>query len=1245
MTNPITKTLIATLIWVGSASASPIFDGSAADTWIHAAGSAPQAVRLGERTIQAVAAGAMVNVFTAGDRRVALAVDPETTQVWVNLTAQSWRPLSANAPRVALVGLDGGIFADAGALHADAVPAPGDYDGAVRLTLTARGGDRPRLVYTIDGDTFRAQGDTVDVDLLTNGAHVLTWWAEDEGDRSAVTEGTWTIAGDPRRDTDGDGIPDQVEAAFGGDAFGGPAASFGRDQAALDAWLRRRRADDDADPDQDGWATFDERIRGTDPRDPNSHPAATGLYGVEARVRTTVRDGLARVDVAAFDARWRPVAPRAADGGVIARLGDLLVANVPTLRIPVDAPVVIRARQAQQAFKVWIDAQPSVSPSDLTDAIAGDWADADGWADAFEAVLTDRLVVDRQVGVDASSTGLVLLMEAMLAQSRATPGDVLVLGDDTLGAAPGALDRLEARHGLASTVMLQLADLGRADPMARVLAFARDIDDPGAYTVIDHRQAEHVQRGEIGFILQVLHAVGFDAFAELDAQARVALADPDGDVDRDRVTNADEIAAGTDPLRADSDGDGAPDGQDPCGADATNACANVANDADNDGIIDPLDNCLPRANPNQVDRDGDGIGDVCEEAYTAIIVAPRLDPVLVTGQVLQVRAAFTDQGPAPLRWRFDGLAPDSAAEVPPPITLLEPGVYRITLTANGATDRRIVTVLGPDRTPLEVRVRVPPLVFEGQAVRLSAEASAALVAWDWLLGDGAQAATADVRHVYVNDGMYAGRLMVVDASDRAGEAEFVVTVRDTAPVPDFSIAAPGGLTRVFTDRSAAYDGVAAVRWNFGDGARGEGPSFEHTYAQAGEYTLRVAVEDGDGSVVEIERVVAILDACDDADSDGVCDVDDLCANVANATQLDADQDGVGDLCGPTNCDVVARACAAARAAGDDDAAVCADVACLGDGLCDAAANAEFARCNVDSSARHARCRDACADGGCRQGCLDRRIIERDRCGATRDAQSDDCAADARCDSACVDAGQGCLAGAADADARQACRVTDAECARRCVTLSPAVEIVPCDADVDGDQVCDAVDNCVAVFNPTQADLDGDGRGDGCTATCDADAYGCAESGVAARHACKAQRQVCQEACADAACQAACDVRHAACEAETDGGEDACVDALDCTPQPLCRAAADVEQALCGATDGVDCLGVRDALYGVCDAGGECALGCEDVRKGCTRAANEARLTCRVVCDGEECLRGCNGQHTEVIARCFAVALECAAGCP
>ncbi len=48
------------------------------------------------------------------------------------------------------------------------------------------------------------------------------------------------------------------------------------------------------------------------------------------------------------------------------------------------------------------------------------------------------------------------------------------------------------------------------------------------------------------------------------------------------------------------------------------------------------------------------------------------------------------------------------------------------------------------------------------------------------------------------------------------------------------------------------------------------------------------------------------------------------------------------------------------------------------------------------------------------------------------------------------------------------------------TVSPVLG-QPCGSDADDDGVCDDVDNCPGSFNPTQADLDGDGDGDPCDA--------------------------------------------------------------------------------------------------------------------------------------------------------------------
>ncbi len=79
---------------------------------------------------------------------------------------------------------------------------------------------------------------------------------------------------------------------------------------------------------------------------------------------------------------------------------------------------------------------------------------------------------------------------------------------------------------------------------------------------------------------------------------------PDSDTDRDGLTNAQERALGTDPLRRDSDGDGLADFDEfKRGTSPTKA------DTDDDGLQDGTERKLG-LDPRRVDSDGDGVGDL-----------------------------------------------------------------------------------------------------------------------------------------------------------------------------------------------------------------------------------------------------------------------------------------------------------------------------------------------------------------------------------------------------------------------------------------------------------------------------------------------------------------------------------------------------------------------------------------------------------------------------------------------------------
>ncbi len=100
----------------------------------------------------------------------------------------------------------------------------------------------------------------------------------------------------------------------------------------------------------------------------------------------------------------------------------------------------------------------------------------------------------------------------------------------------------------------------------------------------------------------------------------IEFLDPDGDPDGDGLTTRAEVERGTDPFRVDTDRDGAWDGTDNCPTIANNqqldsdgdGTGDACEDADGDGVVDPQDNCPDRSNPGQEDPDGDRVGDVCD---------------------------------------------------------------------------------------------------------------------------------------------------------------------------------------------------------------------------------------------------------------------------------------------------------------------------------------------------------------------------------------------------------------------------------------------------------------------------------------------------------------------------------------------------------------------------------------------------------------------------------------------------------
>lgn len=392
-------------------------------------------------------------------------------------------------------------------------------------------------------------------------------------------------------------------------------------------------------------------------------------------------------------------------------------------------------------------------------------------------------------------------------------------------------------------------------------------------------------------------------------------------------------------------------------------------DDDGDGVLDVADNCPRLANANQVNSDGDALGDVCDscplDAQNDVDgdgICGNLDNCPVTPNASQADADGDGTGDA-CEVCANGTDPDNDDRCNP-LDNCPTTANNDQLDSDGDTLGNACDCAPNNATVHAVAARL------AATVRIDADRST--LRWS---------SQGDAERYNV----YKGRIGLGESFYR--HTCFAVDVVDTN-VSDALVPAAGQLFYYLVSSENCFG--------------------ESDLGQASNGNVRPGP-----------------DACGDSDADGVRDLVDNCAAMANATQLDSDADRFGNECDTCPFDP-----------GND---LDLDTVCGNVDNCPARANTDQA--NVDGDLLGDLC-DVCPLDAANDADADGRCANVDNCPLI------------------TNAGQANADGDAFGDVCDLCAFDAFN-----------------DADTDG--LCANVDNCPAVANPSQADADQDGTGDAC----------------------------------------------------------------------------------------------------------------------------------------------------------------------
>lgn len=208
--------------------------------------------------------------------------------------------------------------------------------------------------------------------------------------------------------------------------------------------------------------------------------------------------------------------------------------------------------------------------------------------------------------------------------------------------------------------------------------------------------------------------------------------------------------------------------------------------------------------------------------------------------------------------------------------IYEPGQYDINLTVTAldgqsATSKQQITVTsggGTNQNPVAnfFYVENPPnskiVQFNGTP---SYDPDGSIVSFQWSFGDGGFSFDQSPVHTYQGAGNYTVTLMVVDNGGKSSSfVRTVILTQATGLSANFnSMPTPeSNLPQIDFDASISIvtgGTITSYQWNFGDGQIGAGKNITHTYLEFGDYFVTLTVNDDQGNINSISRLIHVID--------------------------------------------------------------------------------------------------------------------------------------------------------------------------------------------------------------------------------------------------------------------------------------------------------------------------------------------------------------------------------------------------